>query len=93
LWTCFTASTITPIKPQVARVITEDLTVKTPVKYALVIDGKALLYALSPMLRDLFLQVCCGPLAAGLAREIGQQLLECIRKLNPINGSTNPVHP
>jgi hypothetical protein len=30
---------------------------KAPLKYALVIDGKALLYALSPMLRQLFLKV------------------------------------
>jgi hypothetical protein len=35
----------------------DDAAAKLPVKYALIIDGKALLYALSPMLRDLFLEV------------------------------------
>lgn len=42
---------------QIARTLSEDADSKIPVKYALVIDGKALLYALSPMLRDLFLEV------------------------------------
>ncbi len=41
-----------------ARNLKDDAAASSPpVKYALVIDGKALLYALSPMLRDLFLQV------------------------------------
>lgn len=39
------------------RNLQEEQTAKVPVKYALVIDGKALLYALSPKLRELFLKV------------------------------------
>ena len=42
---------------QVERNLMEELMAKMPGKYALVIDGKALLYALSPKLRDLFLRV------------------------------------
>lgn len=49
-----------PTRSQVARVLEEDAAAKVSVKYALVIDGKALLYALSPMLRGLFLQVGKG---------------------------------
>jgi hypothetical protein len=42
---------------RVARVFTEDAEAGVSVRYALVVDGKALLYALSPMLRELFLRV------------------------------------
>jgi hypothetical protein len=56
-WKCFHSSG--PLSPshQVDANLAEDLAAKVSVKYALVIDGKALLYALSPMLRDLFLRV------------------------------------
>ena len=45
------------LTPQVSRNLADDASAKLMVKYALVIDGKALLYALSPMLKDLFLEV------------------------------------
>lgn len=42
---------------KVAHTIEEDAAANVPMQYALVIDGKALLYALSPRLRQQFLQV------------------------------------
>jgi hypothetical protein len=45
---------------QAARVLEEDAESGLGLRYALVIDGKALLYALSPMLRSLFLEVRGG---------------------------------
>lgn len=42
---------------QVGDTIQEGHAAKRGVSYALIIDGKALLYALSPKLKDLFLEV------------------------------------
>jgi hypothetical protein len=48
---------------KVARTMEEDAAANISMQYALVIDGKALLYALSPRLRQQFLMVrgalCC----------------------------------
>jgi hypothetical protein len=46
---------------KVARTMEEDAAANIGMQYALVIDGKALLYALSPRLRQQFLMVggCC----------------------------------
>jgi hypothetical protein len=54
-----------PARPaQVLRNLEDAASAKAQLKYALTIDGKALLYALSPMLRQLFLQVSVrGPAA------------------------------
>ena len=57
--------------PQVELNLAEDLAARVPVKYALVIDGKALLYALSPMNRDLFLRVRLAPFWGRLPRRAG----------------------
>jgi hypothetical protein len=47
---------------KVKKTIEEDKSEQMETPYALIIDGKALLYALSPRLRQLFLEVrvCCG---------------------------------
>jgi hypothetical protein len=49
---------------------------KATLKYALVIDGKALLYALSPMLRQLFLKVGGGCGCAGVLWLLGPRAHE-----------------
>jgi hypothetical protein len=49
---------------KVARTMEEDAAANISMQYALVIDGKALLYALSPRLRQQFLMVrgaCAAP--------------------------------
>jgi hypothetical protein len=55
---------------KVQQTIQEDKEKNMETPYALIIDGKALLYALSPRLRQLFLEVSWGCLQCTIATSV-----------------------
>lgn len=63
---------------KVQQTIQEDKEKNMETPYALIIDGKALLYALSPRLRQLFLEVSWGCLATYSSRHFHTQPAHCV---------------